>query len=610
MSTRADKPPPPGTWLATCNLQGGPQALSLLSATPEGTAQSAETPAVQVVFSGVLYNRDDLTKALEAAREPTDAQLVARAYERWGEEFPVKLKGIFALALWDRDTRTLLCARDPMGIYPLYYSETSREVVLSTCVDDLVGHPAVSRKLNRPALADHLLHRWPEREETFYEKVSRVVPGHRLRVDQSGRRTERYWDPVPLGQSVNWIREEELGRFGELFVEAVRRCLRHGPAGIFLSGGLDSVSVAAIAADEGQRLGLPSPLALSLVFPDPECNEEAVQRGAARALGLPQQFLSFEAATDGCWLRAAFEMSAGWPMPLLNMWNPAYYRLAAEGHRRGCCAILTGTGGDDWLGISPYLAADLFRELDFRGLWELFRMQQLSFRASNPLLFRNLVWRFGLRPLLRGLLPRLPGGGVAIRSVRALRRGRSRGVPRWLAPDPALRGRLICRAANRVERSHGGSCYLWDVRSCLDHCLTTWEVEEHFENSRRIHAWVRHPFMDADLVDFLCRTPPRWLHRGGRSKGLVRRWLAQRFPALGFERQKKVIATGFFRDTVLAEGPEVWREVGGPKALGELGVVDPRQADLLMDEILVKSPAEAHRIWGMLNIEAWVRPRS
>ena len=141
-----------------------------------------------------------------------------------------------------------------------------------------------------------------------------------------------------------------------------------GPTGIFLSGGFDSISVAAFATDIARRTAQPDPIALSLAFPDPTCNEEVVQRGVAKGLGIDQVLLSFEEALGGRGLiEAATGLIAEWPVPMLNLWNPAYATLAARGRARGCRVILTGNGGDEWLAVSPFLAADLIKSLDVVG---------------------------------------------------------------------------------------------------------------------------------------------------------------------------------------------------------------------------------------------------
>src|SRR5262249_19971441 len=154
--------------------------------------------------------------------------------------------------------------------------------------------------------------------------------------------------PAPAGQPVRWIRKDELDRFDPLFEQAVQRGLARGKSAIFLSGGLDSISVAAVAADVCRREGQTVPHALSLGFPDPSCDEEHVQRSVARALSLPLEFASFkEALGDRPLLELALDESRQRSAPLQNIWYPAYAHLGALARRYGCRTILTGNGGDE-----------------------------------------------------------------------------------------------------------------------------------------------------------------------------------------------------------------------------------------------------------------------
>ena len=99
-------------------------------------------------------------------------------------------------------------------------------------------------------------------------------------------------------------------------------------------------------------------------------------------------------------LLAALKMNSHWSMPMLNPWNPAYHRLGLEGKQRGCKVILTGGGGDEWLGVTPLLAADLIRTLDVVGLYRLWSTMQSSYPLPWHLIIRNTLWTFGARPLV------------------------------------------------------------------------------------------------------------------------------------------------------------------------------------------------------------------
>jgi asparagine synthase (glutamine-hydrolysing) len=566
-----------------------------------------------VIFDGALYNRADLKDELGGFRAPegsSDAEVIAAGYERWGEDMLKRLRGAFALLIWDTERDVLLCLRDPLGTYPMFYADSKDGLMLSTSIDTLTSQPEVSSSLNRAALADYFLDRFPRLEETFFEGVNRVPPGHVLRVSANGRRTYRYWDPAPEGV-VNWLSAEDLDQFDDFLDRAVKRCLSLGPAGIFLSGGLDSVSIAAVAAKQSREGGLPNPVALSLVFPEPEMSEEVVQRSVAAQLGLPQIVKPFYEAIGAKQLLApALEMTRSLPTPLMNTWLPAYWGLALEGKRRGCRTILTGNGGDEWLAITPYLAADLLRGFNFAGLYRLWTSIRRSNRRSALTVLRSLLWRFGLQPLLLPPIHRFVGRNApwALR----LRRRMSSEIPKWLAPDAALRGELKERRAEYAvnkRNAAGNSFYVQEMQKGLCHPLISWELEEYFNLYQRAGIRLVHPFWDADLVEQLYRTPPFMLDHDGRSKGLVRASLGRRFPHLGFEQQVKLEATSFYASSIRKEAGEIWQGFGGARTLSDLGIIDERFLSPLFEALQAQrhQGLAAHRVWSVLNLEAWAR---
>src|SRR5437016_3359982 len=134
-------------------------------------------------------------------------------------------------------------------------------------------------------------------------------------------------------------------------------------------------------------------------------------------------------------------MSACLPMPLLNPWLPAYRYLGLAGKDQGCQVILTGGGGDEWLGVTPYLAADLMLALDFVGLYRLWRTNRRSYRLPLLSALRFLLWTCGVRPLLYNSMVFSGLRRVVPKPVRDLRRQRwrTRLMPAWIAPGTALR---------------------------------------------------------------------------------------------------------------------------------------------------------------------------
>jgi asparagine synthase (glutamine-hydrolysing) len=606
--------PPPGhlafsqeEWLLAVPVSGGTDGEGPWDPSLSGRLIAADGGR-QVIFDGGLYDRSELRRELPgAAPEATDAMLVLEAYRRWGEGAVEHLNGTFALVIRDAERHLLLCARDRLGIYPLFWATGADSVLISPSFALLARDPRVSRELNRAALADHLCLRWQDKEETLRSAIRRVPPGHVLRIRGGHHSATRYWDPTPHGPA-DWVAEDELERFDDLFTRAIDRCLAVGPAGIYLSGGLDSVSVAAVARDRSRSGGMPSPWGLSLAFPDPECAEEEVQRAVASQLGLPQVMVGLHesVAPDGL-IRNALELAQSWPSPLLNYWLPAYHHIGRQGRANGCEVILSGTGGDEWLCVSPYYAANLIRRGDLTGLYRLF----LNLQRSNPFpplqTLRNVLWLFGLRPLLSA------GAASALGTAapRALRRHRMRDIhaqtPPWVAPDPALRRELDDRAYRSRPRPTT-DFYAREVVESLDHPLVGIEVEEAHESGRRIGAVLRQPYWDPDLIGFLARTPPELLNRGGRSKGPVRDMVARRFPGLGFERHKKVAATRFAAATLLKEVPAAWRELGGTPYLTELGIIEGSVLEQDVERTFREDQTQTvHRLWYIMSLEAWVR---
>jgi hypothetical protein len=307
-------------------------------------------------------------------------------------------------------------------------------------------------------------------------------------------------------------------------------------------------------------------------------------------------------------LTSATALAGTWPVPMLNLWAPAYLELARRGRERGCTSILTGSGGDEWLTVTPYLSADLIRNRRIVQTGRLIAIQKRSYQISWPQALRGNLWTFGLKPLTGMAIDRVAPAYWRGRRVRKL----VASTPSWIAPDRALRAAIDERAGNvlRDPQPGRGGFYEQEMRTALDHPLMTIEAEEHYEFGRRAGATMLHPYWDADLVDLLYRTPPWAVMKGGRTKALVRDTVARRFPNLGFERQRKIHATNFYWTVLQQEGPAAWAALGKASALAELGIVDaPILADTLNDLFAGRREHERYRIWTILQLEAWVRSR-
>lgn len=594
------------------------RGLYLLDAPADWSPALSQREGCRIIFDGILHNRAELRArfADRLPHDPNDADLVGFAYQNWDADAVPKLRGVFALIIWDSARDQLLCSKDPAGLHPLFYADADRTLVLSPSIEALLSHPGVSGDLNRAGLVDHLARRWLNSEETYFAHVRRVPPCHVMQINGNGRRTYRYWDPEPPRSETEWIPDDEAQeRFDELFEQAVSRCLAIGPAGINLSGGIDSSAVAMVTADLCRRQRKNSPWALSLTMPGPEVEEAAAQQGLSGALGLPHLRLPFDEATgpQGA-VAATLELSRSMPAPVASILRPALARIALEGSHRGCRVILTGDGADEWIAVNPHLAGDLLRSLDLRGIFQLWRTLTQSYPPSVEIPLHGMFWRWGARLLLWDLCYTAAfAHNIAPHALARLRRKRmANSKAQWIVADSALSAEVNRREMESAERAYASSRIqnfaLRFSRSTLDLPQKWLFHEETFEMARRVGVRIAQPFWDADLIDLMMKIRPQVRMRDGFTKSLLRGPLIRRFPSLGYEHRIKSY-TGHVIFAALTAGTAKARQALGRKwALSELGVIDPDRVNASVDRVLAGAhEREWGQVWDLINLETWVR---
>lgn len=557
-----------------------------------------EDDSAWIVFNGEIYNhvalRGEMKRAGHRYRTKSDTETILHLYEEYGSNCVDRLQGMFAFAIWDRRQRRLLLARDRLGIKPLYYAYTDRELLFASEIKGIVASGALKVAFNETILPEFLANRYVAGTETFYRGISKLLPGHLMEWSADrGLRIQRYWHPpqepsdnvLPLAEQANQLRIS--------LQQAVRSHLMSDvPLGLFLSGGLDSSGLAALMAPM-----MPQPVKTFAVgFAEREANELRYARLVARAIGAehhevlvsPEQFM--QALPKLIWHEdepIAFPSSV-----------PLYFvsRLAS----RHVKVVLTGEGADE-----------LFLGYDYR-----YRVTAWNDRIGR--LYWNAIPRF-LRRRIAGSLTRLPLPiqRYASRTALAYEPG-----PRGLFFDnfsvfpESLQHSLLCdqRALMahdpyaeglRYWKEHGGT---WLERmsyaDVVTHLVELLMKQDQMSMAASLESRV--PYLDHQLVEQAMEIPGGQRLRGWQTKVVLRQALRDLVPAEILTRSKMGFPVPFgswMRETFRSTLDEY---VLSPRAL-DRKFFRPETLHRIVNEHRCGLRSHADRLWLLVNLELWHR---
>lgn len=473
-----------------------------------------------------LDNRAALVSALGLAprqgRHLPDHTLILHAYEQWGVNCAERLVGAFAFVIWDGRTRRLYCARDHVGLRPLYYYRSADVLAVASEIKALLGLPEVSRQPNEVRIADYLQHMTQDKEGTFYADVHRLPPAHTLTVTPDRIHRRQYWALDPDRELELESDAAYAERYKTLFTQAVEDRLRSAsPVGSCLSGGLDSSSVTCVARALSE-IRTEHPLdTFSLVFDEvPASDERPYIEAVLEQEGLQPHFIQgdeldpFEALDQMLWhLDEPFFT----PNLFLN------WHLLHAAQRQGVGVLLDGFLGDNVVSHG----SRLLTELAVTGRWgQLAReisyvvaQQGGSWRTAG-----RLMRRFVLKPIFEEPVHRV--WSHAQQSVFPQRNNAS-----FMDRDLARRIRWRERARAFGEE---GPKTRWTARGEHHDDLTSGVIPGALEIANKAAAAFgiepRFPFADRRLMEYCLAVPPMQKCRNGKTRDIARRGLADYLP--------------------------------------------------------------------------------
>jgi asparagine synthase (glutamine-hydrolysing) len=531
----------------------------MLHTTPESLQEKQpltdEAGQLALTLDGRIDNRDEVVPALVARgarfRTDTDAELVLRAYEHWGEECPPRLLGDFAFALWDARRRQLFCARDAIGIRPFHYLASAGAFVFASEVRQILVHPLATSEPNEGMVAEFLADQITSRQDTLYRDVTRLPGAHALVLRDGRVRTWRYWDVDPERRIRYRTDAEYAEHFRAVFTEAVRCRLRsHRPVGAELSGGLDSSSIVGMAqhlyrAGRATDHGFET---FSWVYP-----------------GKPHDESRYIDDVVGLWGVRNYRAENFLPAPRSFAANARRFQdfphtpggpsdddaLRLRARDRGLRSLLTGIGGDECVGGRLQHYADMLRGFKVGALLRQVRVG------------RGSAYTFPPQPLLRlGVWPLLPSG-VRHAVKRVLGRSGRAGPP-WLPADFVRRTNLL----ERVRRDGGRGPFPTFEQKVIHDYLNSGDLARCVESDDRCTAAfgleLRHPLLDRRLVELALALPGDQRWRGTHTKFVLRQAMHGVLPESVRGRTTKAEFIPFFL--------EVFSTLGGARMFDRLGI--------------------------------------
>lgn len=536
-----------------------------------------------LLWDGRLENRDTLVRDLGTAGV-SDGALALEALARWGDEGVARLDGPFALALWNPRLQSLLCARDVLGRRGLFFVRTQSLFLAATEEAALLAHPEVSRDEDPESTARFFGLEGPRSGATFYAGMGEVQPGECLVV---GRESCRSFSLPPLDPSTE-LRLKSDAEYAEAFLECMResvmsasRCRSGQRVAVLMSGGLDSTTVASLAAQVTATAR--PPLAVSWIFDQlPTCDEREWIAPVVKRAGLE----AVEVPADG--LGPLAGGLADWPSTPNGPLVGPYRLLMDRGYRaasaRGAGPVLTGWFGDDlYFGSTQFLASLI------RGgrIGQLIR--EGRFAAGSAVGGREftLAWRYWL------------ASELGLRRLRRLWRADDRKAP-WLAQDAwqaafahesdkILRG----RALRLKDMTHS-----LGMRGAID--------DRRFAALAGVDA--RHPLRSRSVVQFALSLPADQLYGQGLEKKILRSATRGLLPDRVRERTEARPLGALFDRYVLDVRREEALSMLGPDSLW-WRFLEPTRIRGLVEGLKNGSltGAESLLVWMGISGEIWNR---
>jgi asparagine synthase (glutamine-hydrolysing) len=555
-----------------------------------------EDGTISVVFNGEIYNFPELRRELEERGHKfytrTDTEIIVHLYEEMGADCVQRLRGMFAIALYDERKQSLLLARDRLGKKPLHYALHNGRLLFGSEIKTILAVAPELAEVNPEGLLQYFYFGYIPDPHTAFQKIHKLPPAHWMEYVHGEVSIHQYWDVPEYGTHPAMSEQECLEELERRLEEAVRiRLISDVPLGALLSGGVDSSIIVALMARVSSR-----PVkTFSIGFQAEQFNEAEYARLVARKFGTDHHELILDPNLEEtlAYLSGMLEEPFGDASML-----PTYYvcRMA----RQQVTVALSGDGGDElFAGYDRYLIAMERRKFDRipRWLGRLYR-DQVHDRVPSGVYGKNLAWNASLNPRDRYL--------DDVSFLPALHRERRLFTKEFLEraerlPDPLQQWQQYYDQAPAKDRL-SRLMYL-DMKTYLAADILT-KVDR---MSMATSLEARVPMLDHKFVEWVAALPVEWKFRAGTRKYVLKK-LAERLgvpPQLLHRRKQgfQLPLVDWMRSEIKDQFLRVLLE---PKTL-QRGYFKPEAVRALVDEHVRGRRNRSGILWRMLVLELWHR---
>ncbi|MDZ7307162.1 MAG: asparagine synthase (glutamine-hydrolyzing) [candidate division KSB1 bacterium] len=593
--------------LAQDQVALGHRRLSIIDRSPAGhQPMTSASGRFTLVYNGELYNHRELRQELEqsghAFRSRSDTEVLLTAYEAWGSACLQRFTGMFAFAIWDHCEQKLFAARDQLGVKPFYYALTNGRFVFASELKALLHVPGLQREIDVDAIHSILLFLWIPAPNTIFQNILKLPAGHYLEYSQGKLRIERYWE-IPTAHTDSRPESYYVEGLREQLQQAVQRqMMSEVPVGAFLSGGLDSSAIVALARSRSNG----NFSTYTIKFGAQDSRMEAMPDDAKYARLIAQRF-----DTEHHEIVIAPNLVDLLPKILWHLDEPIAdpaaintYVIAKAAKESGTTVLLNGMGGDEiFAGYRKHLASML--AITYRRIPRFLRKALVeSFVHFAPVTFSQRGWR-----LARWAKRFIKSAGCdPVNSfIGSYSYYDETEFEQLLAPEfYTPRGQTYPLRRHFDYFDQAGELEYLNQMCFVDSKMFLPSLNLMYSDKATMAAGVegRPPLVDHKVVEFAFSIPAKYKIRGLQSKYIFKKAMETLLPREVIYRPKAPFGAPL-RAWVKHGLGDLIDDLLSEERVRRRGYLNPAYVRRIIAEDRAGRQDNAHRIWALLTLELW-----